>query len=100
MILCKKGMFSLTFFFLAFFQVKAQKLAIVPYTCCTTGTAAVDIKHCGDDRLFVLDRTGFIQIVNADGTMRPTPFLDITSKIYQGNDEETLVGMAFSPDYK
>jgi len=100
MILCKKGIFSLTCFFLAFFQVKAQNLAAVPYSCCTTGDAAVDIKHCGDDRLFVLDRSGIIQIVDADGSMRPTPFLDITSKIYQGNDEETLVGMAFSPDYK
>jgi len=32
--------------------------------------------------------------------MRPTPFLDISSKIYVGAAEEILGGMAFSPNYK
>ena len=98
--LSKHFVFSLVFFFFAFSYVKAQKLAIVPYACCTTGDEPVDVKHCGDDRLFVLDRGGVIQVINADGTVRPTPFLDITSKIFLGSDEETLVGLAFSPGYK
>ena len=60
-------------------QLVAQKLAVVPYV---SGTVApIDIQNCGDDRLFVVERGGRIRIINADGTLRATPFLDITSKI-------------------
>jgi glucose/arabinose dehydrogenase len=92
--------FNIIFFLFAFFQAKAQKLAIVPYACCTITDSPIDVKHCGDDRLFIVQENGLIQIVNADGTMRPIPFLDITSKIYHGSSEEILGGMAFSPGYK
>ena len=91
---------TLLFFLIFCRHLNAQKLSISPYACCTTGTDPVDIKHCGDDRLFVLDRSGIIQVVNANATIRPVPFLDISSKIYPGTDEESLVGMAFSPNYK
>ncbi|MEO8766127.1 MAG: PQQ-dependent sugar dehydrogenase, partial [Ginsengibacter sp.] len=96
----KRCFFSLLFFLCAFCRTEGQKLGVVPYACCTTGDAAVDVKDCGDDRLFVLDRSGTIQIINPNGTFRPIPFLDISSKIFVGSDEETLVGLAFSPDYK
>jgi glucose/arabinose dehydrogenase len=94
------NIFSLIFCFLAFFQAKAQKLSIVPYACCTTLDGPIDVQHCGDDRLFVVDRSGLIQIINPDGTVRPTPFLDITSKIFNSTTEEILGGLAFSPNYK
>ncbi len=32
--------------------------------------------------------TGLIRVINADGTLRATPFLDITSKISSTNSEE------------
>ena len=41
-----------------------------------------------------------IRIINADGTLRPTPFLDITSKIFAVGSEEGFLGIVFSPDYK
>lgn len=62
----------------------------------------VNIKHAGDDRLFVVEQQGFISIINADGTVNTTPFLDIDSKVGQINtigDERGLLGLAFHPDY-
>ena len=91
--------FTIIFFFLLSVQTKAQKLAVVPYV--SGITSPIDLKHCGDDRLFVADRTGLIRVINADGTLRPTPFLDITSKISSSTEsEEGFLGIVFSPNYK
>ncbi|MGH2563171.1 MAG: PQQ-dependent sugar dehydrogenase, partial [Ginsengibacter sp.] len=51
-------------------------------------------------RLFIADRAGRIRIIDADGTLRPTPFLNITSKISSASGEEGFLGIAFSPTYK
>ncbi|WP_353778526.1 PQQ-dependent sugar dehydrogenase [Winogradskyella sp. 3972H.M.0a.05] len=62
----------------------------------------VNIKHAGDDRLFVVEQEGFISIVEADGTVNTTPFLDIDSKVYNIGgigDERGLLGLAFHPQY-
>lgn len=76
-----------------------QKLAAIPLV--SGINSPIDLKHCGDDRLFVADRAGRIRIINADGTLRPTPFLDITSKISSATSgEEGFLGFVFSPDYK
>jgi glucose/arabinose dehydrogenase len=86
------------FLIFIFKQADAQKLAAVPYV--SGINLPIDLKHCGDDRLFVTDRAGRIRIINADGTLRTTPFLDITSKISSASGEEGFLGIAFSPDYK
>lgn len=62
----------------------------------------VNIKHAGDDRLYVVEQEGTISIVNADGTVNATPFIDITNRV--GNiggigDERGLLGLAFHPNY-
>lgn len=76
-----------------------QKLATIPLV--SGINSPIDLKHCGDDRLFVADRAGRIRVINADGTLRPTPFLDITSKISSSTSgEEGFLGFVFSPDYK
>lgn len=79
-------------------QISAQKLAAIPYV--SGINSPIDLKHCGDDRLFVADRAGMIRVINADGTLRSTPFLSITSKISSTNSEEGFLGIAFSPNYK
>ncbi|HVZ97400.1 MAG TPA: PQQ-dependent sugar dehydrogenase [Chitinophagaceae bacterium] len=77
----------------------SQKLAVLPYV--SGIIAPIDIKNCGDDRLFVAERGGKIRIINPDGTLRTTPFLDISSKISSATEsEEGFLGFAFSPDYK
>lgn len=58
----------------------------------------VDIKHAGDERLFVVEQGGVIKILNPDGSTNTTPFLDISSQISSGG-ERGLLGLAFHPDY-
>ena len=62
----------------------------------------VNIKHAGDDRLFVVEQNGTISIVNADSSVNPVPFLDITNKVINIGgigDERGLLGLAFHPQY-
>ncbi|MEK6192225.1 MAG: PQQ-dependent sugar dehydrogenase [Chloroflexota bacterium] len=67
-----------------------------------TGTFALPtaVTNAGDgsERLFVVERGGRIWIVNRDGTVAPTPFLDITSRIVSSG-EQGLLGLAFHPRY-
>jgi glucose/arabinose dehydrogenase len=60
----------------------------------------VDIQSAGDGsgRLFIVDQTGRIRIVQ-DGQLLPTPFLDIISKIRSQGSEQGLLGLAFHPNY-
>ncbi len=65
----------------------------------------VFVTHAGDDsgRLFVIEQEGAIRIIDAGGTLLPTPFLDIDSIVTGGNsggDERGLLGLAFHPDYE
>ena len=60
-------------------------------------TNPVDIANsgvAGDGRLFVVEWAGRIRIIDAGGTLLPTPFLDIDSEVAEG-----MLGMAFHPDY-
>ncbi|MBL7952326.1 MAG: PQQ-dependent sugar dehydrogenase [Flavobacteriales bacterium] len=59
----------------------------------------VDIAHCGDDRLFVVEQAGVIKIIGPDGVVSPTPFMDITDIVNDGGGEQGLLGLAFDPDY-
>ena len=97
-----KSLYSSTIFLcllIISLQSYCQKLAPIPLV--SGINSPIDLKHCGDDRLFVADRAGKIRVINADGTLRPTPFLDITAKVSSATSgEEGLLGFVFSPDYK
>ncbi len=43
----------------------------------------VDLKEVpdGSGRIFIMQQTGAIVVINADGSMRPEPFLDLRAKI-------------------
>ena len=58
----------------------------------------VEIVNAGDERLFVVEQTGRINILYTDGTKEATPFLDISSQVTSGG-ERGLLGLAFAPDY-
>ncbi|MCU0621746.1 MAG: PQQ-dependent sugar dehydrogenase [Gemmatimonadales bacterium] len=51
----------------------------------------------GDARLFIVEKNGRIRIVK-NGSLLPTPFLDITSLTSKGG-EQGLLGLAFDPQY-
>lgn len=67
-----------------------------------TGTFAqpVYVTHAGDNsgRLFIVERAGIIRIMK-NGTLLPTPFLDITSRVQSGYIEQGLLSVAFPPGY-
>lgn len=72
-------------------------VTMVPFA--TGLTNPTGITHAGDERLFVIDQQGLIQIVQPDGTVNTEPFLDIKDRvIFQG--ERGLLGLAFHPGYK
>src|SRR4051812_27584946 len=52
----------------------------------------------GERELYVVEQTGKIRVIGADGKVRPQPFLDVTGDIVSGG-EQGLLSMAFSPDY-
>lgn len=61
-------------------------------------TSPVDIKNCGDGRIFVLEQNGQINILDTAGNINPIPFLDIVGRVlYSG--EQGCLGLAFPPDF-
>lgn len=59
----------------------------------------VDIAHCGDSRLFVVEQDGLIVVVDSLGIKIDT-FLNIDPRVNSTNNEQGLLGLAFHPNYK
>jgi glucose/arabinose dehydrogenase/plastocyanin len=61
----------------------------------------VNLANAGDGsgRLFVVQRTGQILIIDQDGTLLEEPFLDISALVKIDHQEQGLLGLAFHPDY-
>lgn len=59
----------------------------------------VNIKHGGDDKLYVVEQAGYIRIINTNGTINATPFLDIDNIVINTGNERGLLGLAFHPNY-
>lgn len=52
----------------------------------------------GDARLFIVERGGRIRVVQ-DGTLLPTPFLDLSDEVSTFGNERGMLGLAFHPDF-
>lgn len=74
----------------------ALEVALAPFA--SGFNRPVALAHAGDGRLFVVEKGGYIRVVQADGSVLPTPFLDIHGAVSTGN-EQGLLGLAFHPDY-
>ena len=61
----------------------------------------VGITNAGDGsgRLFVNERGGRIMVVEADGSLRAEPFVDLSSRVLAGG-ERGLLGVVFHPDFE
>src|SRR5690606_5043623 len=91
-----KFIYTLVFFIITPICLNAQDLELELFA--GGFDSPLELKHAGDDRLFVVERGGLIKILNSDGTVNPTPFLDISSITTSGG-ERGLLGLAFHPDY-
>jgi glucose/arabinose dehydrogenase len=74
----------------------AQTIALQSFA--TGFNSPVEIAHAGDSRLFVVQKGGLIRILNSNGTINATPFLNLSSLISSGG-ERGLLGLAFHPNY-
>ena len=72
-------------------------LSLVPFASGFTGPLGVI--GADDGRIFVLEQAGVIKIVQPNGTVLTTPFLDIQSRVDSSSNEEGLLGMALDPDF-
>ncbi|XP_016389851.1 hedgehog-interacting protein-like [Sinocyclocheilus rhinocerous] len=65
----------------------------------------VGVVHCGDgsQRLFILEKEGFVRILTHDMELLKEPFLDIHKLVQSGikvSDQRGLLSLAFHPNYK
>lgn len=58
-----------------------------------------DIASAGDARIFIVERSGRIRVVEADGEVLATPFLDIQAQVDSSTSERGLLGLVFHPNY-
>lgn len=74
----------------------AQTVALQSFA--TGFSDPVEITNARDSRLFVVEQGGLIKIVNSNGTVNATPFLNVSTIISTGG-ERGLLGLAFHPNY-
>jgi glucose/arabinose dehydrogenase len=74
----------------------AVEVALTPFAAGLTFPVA--ITNAGDSRLFVVEKAGHIKIVESDGDVLATDFLDINTLV-SDSGEQGLLGLAFHPDY-
>lgn len=80
--------------------VQAAFSQTIALTSFATGfTRPVEITHAGDTRLFIVEQTGRIKILNSNGTTNATPFLNLSTLITTAGSEQGLLGLAFHPNY-
>jgi glucose/arabinose dehydrogenase len=63
-------------------------------------SAPLLVTHAGDGsgRLFVVEQTGKVRIVDRAGDLLPAPFIDLSRSV-SGGGEQGLLGLAFHPSY-
>ncbi len=59
----------------------------------------VGLVNAGDERLFVIEQRGHVQILDQEGIKAETPFLDLSDVVSQSGFETGLLGLAFHPAY-
>lgn len=59
----------------------------------------VSLTNAGDSRLFAVEQEGYIRIIQSNGTVLGTAFLNITDRVNSAGSEQGLLGLAFHPDY-
>jgi glucose/arabinose dehydrogenase len=90
---------TFTFLFSLFALVcNAQTLSVTPYG--SGFSNVVEITHPpADSRMFIVQKTGAIKILNTNGTVNATNFLTLTTSTISVGSERGLLGLAFHPDY-
>jgi glucose/arabinose dehydrogenase len=61
----------------------------------------INVANAGDgtNRLFIIERVGYVRILTPEGELLETPFLDLFNSVKTDFLEQGLLGIAFHPDY-
>ncbi len=82
------------------FAISAQAQPNIELVNYASGfTRPVDITHCGDNRMFIVEQRGVIWILDENGDKLPVPFLNIDPSVGSSGNEQGLLGLAFHPNY-
>jgi glucose/arabinose dehydrogenase len=73
------------------------QLSLDPHATGLSGP--VGLANAGDSRLFAIEQAGRIKVIESDGTVLGTPFLDIVPRVDSSDNEEGLLGIVFHPNY-
>ena len=78
------------------FHVKAQpELDLQPFASGLENP--IGITNAGDERLFVIQQRGLIQIIYSNGAISDSPFLDLSDIVSQSYSERGLLGPCLPP---
>lgn len=81
------------------YTISAQTIALQQFATGFSSPVAM-VHPPNDTRFFVLQRYGLIRILNQNGTINATPFLDISGIISTSpGNERGLLGLDFHPNY-
>ena len=80
-------------------QLQAMGFQLEPVVKGLNQPTAVTNDGVTPGRLYILEKGGAI-LIEQDGKVSGTPFLDITDKVGSAGSEQGLLGLAFHPDYK
>ena len=95
----KRVLFALALTLPMLVSAQLNPVRIALHNWATGLNKPVWLTNAGDDRLFVVQREGAIKIITDSMQVLPTPFLNITSLVNSGQNEQGLLGLAFDPDY-
>jgi len=92
-----KRLFPLLCCLLPLTLLAQPKLKLVDFA--TGFNRPIGIEHCGDSRLFIIEKLGKIWVLDSLGVRQPEVFLDISSRVKSSGNEQGLLGLAFHSDY-
>lgn len=88
----------LTFLCIFISGLSYSQISLVPFATGITGI--VDIASAGDERIFLVQKSGIILIADSAGNLNPSPFLDIRGRVYSTTLEPGMLSLVFAPDFK
>ena len=89
-----------TYLFIGLCVLTTQAQDVVLSSVSGGFNSPVGIKHAEDNRLFIVEQSGVIRIINLDdNSTLSTPFLNIDPIVSNSGGERGLLGLAFHPNY-
>ncbi|MPY88555.1 MAG: hypothetical protein GEU99_11580 [Luteitalea sp.] len=76
----------------------AAQLGVAPYVSGLESPVGFVQDPTDPARQYVLEQEGRVRLV-IDGSLQPTPFLDLTDVVLSTGGEQGLLGLAFAPDF-